>query len=211
LDLVREHSPPGAVVFDVGANIGGWCREVVHSWPRATIYAFEPAKDAFAELTEAASDSVRCINMALSDESGRTMLHSVPGMPELRSLVHRDLGSHGLKMSEYELVETGTIDEFCSERGIPSIDLLKIDAEGHELAILRGAAGMLRARRIAFIQFEFGGANIDSRTYLRDFVSLLTPDYKIMRVLRDGLVDVHYSEIEEIFVVSNYFASLISL
>jgi hypothetical protein len=44
---------------------------------------------------------------------------------------------------------------------------------GHELQALEGAAELLRAGRIRAIQFEFGGANVDSRTFFRDFWNLL--------------------------------------
>ena len=49
------------------------------------------------------------------------------------------------------------------------IDLLKLDVEGHELEVLRGGVRMFAQRRVKMVSFEFGGCNIDSRTYFRDF------------------------------------------
>jgi hypothetical protein len=87
---------------------------------------------------------------------------------------------------------------------------VKLDVEGHELHILRGATRMLAEGRIAAIQFEFGGANIDSRSFMRDFFDLLTPQYAIHRVLQHGLYPiVCYDVTLEVFKrATNYVAVL---
>jgi hypothetical protein len=102
--------------------------------------------------------------------------------------------------------ETRTLDDVCAEECIAHIDLLKIDTEGHELAVLRGARRMIDSGSIDAIQFEFGGCAIDARTYLRDFFRLLGERYQIHRVTPRGLLPVDYSEREEVFVSSNFLA-----
>jgi hypothetical protein len=127
-------------------------------------------------------------------------------MTGLSSLEARDLADHGIAVRDVVSVVTTTVDEFCSSRGIEAVDLLKVDAEGHDLAVLEGAATMLREARIAFVQFEFGGGNIDARTFIRDFLHVLGGSYAVSRVLFDGLEPVVYSEREEVFVTANYLA-----
>src|SRR5690606_3866529 len=106
-------------------------------------------------------------------------------------------------------IEIRTIDQFCRDQNISNIDFLKLDIEGHEMAALRGASEMLNKNAIRFIQFEFGGCNIDSRTYFQDFWYLLHERYKIYRIVRDGLFHVErYSETYEIFRTINYLAEL---
>jgi hypothetical protein len=101
-----------------------------------------------------------------------------------------------------------TLDQFCVDEDIEHIHLLKLDAEGHELAILRGASHELRSRTIDAIQFEFGGCNLDSRTYIRDFRDILEMhDYRLYRILSDGLARSDVSEAAEIFVNSTFLAS----
>jgi hypothetical protein len=57
------------------------------------------------------------------------------------------------------------------------------------------------------IQFEFGGCNIDSRSYLRDFHDLLGTSYVLHRLLRGGLRELpRYAELQEIFITTNYVA-----
>ena len=59
------------------------------------------------------------------------------------------------------------------EKKIDDIDFIKIDVEGHELAVLQGAVNMINQNRIKVIQFEFNVANILSRVFLKDFYDLL--------------------------------------
>ena len=85
--------------------------------------------------------------------------------------------------------------------------MLKLDVEGHELKVLNGAHSLINSNSIDFIQFEFGGCNIDSRTYFQDFFYLLNPYYEIYRLVKDGIVLIeHYEERHEVFVTTNYLA-----
>ena len=99
------------------------------------------------------------------------------------------------------------MDDFCREKAIGHIHFLKLDVEGHELKALEGAHEMMASDAVDFIQFEFGGCNIDSRTYFQDFYYLLKDKYRISRIVKDGLCPVNqYKETYENFVTTNYFA-----
>jgi hypothetical protein len=66
---------------------------------------------------------------------------------------------------------------------------------------------MLDENKIKAIQFEFGGCNIDSRTYFKDFWNMLHEKYYIYRILKNGLHEMpKYSEFLEIFHYSNFLA-----
>ncbi|MFN8245330.1 MAG: hypothetical protein U0T56_02965 [Ferruginibacter sp.] len=80
-----------------------------------------------------------------------------------------------------------------------------MDVEGHELSCLKGASTMIKNGAIDFIQFEFGGCNIDSRTYLQDFWYLLHDQYNFYRIVKDGLMPIEqYNERWEIFKNINF-------
>jgi hypothetical protein len=114
-----------------------------------------------------------------------------------------------IKLSHTEQVRITTVDDFCQSNGIDRIHLLKLDVEGYELKVLEGASRLLAARAIDFIQFEFGGCNIDSRTYFRDFFDMLAPQYSVYRVVKDGLKEIiSYSETLEVFTTTNYLCEL---
>jgi hypothetical protein len=73
--------------------------------------------------------------------------------------------------------------------------------------VLRGAKRLIEDKAIDFIQFEFGGIDVDSRTFLHDFFALLQPNFDIYRIVVDGIVRVeHYHEKYEIFLYANYLA-----
>jgi FkbM family methyltransferase len=208
LERLARDRPAIATVFDVGSNVGDWALAAARLWPDAVIHAFEPTSTTFALLQDrTAGLRVSCARAAVGSVPGKATIFAVAGQPGLNSLYERDLSVQHLRMDASEVVEVITLDEYCAANGIASIDLLKLDVEGHELDVLKGAQGLLKGGGIEAIQFEFGGTNIDSRTYLRDFVRLLSPDYSISRVLVDGLEALRYAETEEVFVTANYFAS----
>ena len=96
---------------------------------------------------------------------------------------------------------------FCADNNIDHIHFLKIDVEVHELAVLEGAKAMIGGGKIDFIQFEFGGCDIDSRTFFQDFWYLLHDNYDIYRIFPKSLDKIDlYDETMEIFVCSNYLA-----
>lgn len=195
------------VIFDVGANVGSWSLAAASTWPAAQVHAFEPASGVYQQLVaKCGSRNITCVNAALSDVSGEALLHSVPGRSGLSSLHERDLAEHGLRMSSSESVTKTTLDQYCRDHALDHVDMLKIDTEGHDLAVLLGARKILQELAISLIQFEFGGSNIDSRTYLRDFVRLLDGAYEIYHVLVDGIAPLVYTERQEIFVTRNFLA-----
>ena len=121
--------------------------------------------------------------------------------------LRRDIDHLGITMAHSEEITVKRLDAFCREHKIDRIDLLKIDVEGGELSVLKGATEMLNAGAIHMIQFEFGPCHIDARVFFKDFFRLLSPRYHIYRVLRDGLKLVDkYREADEIFLTTNYLA-----
>lgn len=215
--LVRAACDPARapVVFDVGANVGDYTRLVLDHLPEAVVFAFEPAKAVYDTLTgRLASESarVKAFNFGFSDTAGTVDLHAyaVDGneVSLLASIdVRRQTQAVDVTRRGSERVRMETLDAFCDAESVERIDLLKIDVEGHELSVLRGARRMLAEGRVAIIQFEFGPANISSRTYFYDLWSLLADDYRIYRIVPRGVAPIDfYGEHLEIFLTTNYLA-----
>lgn len=205
------------VVFDVGANIGDYSLLVKRHLPSAQIYAFEPAQSTFQQLekhiaAEAGNGNIKPFKIGFSDAEKTVELHSytIEGQ-EVSLLASIDLRQPtqvvDVKTSVSERIQVQTIDTFCELEGVERIEFLKLDVEGHELAVLRGAQRMLRDRRIKIIQFEFGPANIYSRTFFYDFWSLLSEDFELYRIVPNGIVPIrYYGEHLEVFLTTNYLA-----
>jgi FkbM family methyltransferase len=199
------------IFFDVGSNQGQFAKLVIQSLgKKVDLFCFEPSKKTFHILKQNLDgfQNANLYNFGLGDCDQFLNLYADKEMSRVASLYDR---KHFDK-STTKLVETvgiKSLDKFCSENAISHIHYLKLDVEGHELSVLRGAVEMLRAEAIDYIQFEFGGCNIDSRTYLRDFFEVLSPNYDIFRLLRNGLAPIKtYHETLEIFTTTNFVAKL---
>jgi FkbM family methyltransferase len=158
-------------IFDVGANIGQTARRFRTAFPKAVIHCFEPVEETFHTLTHnlARDHSIFCHRLALSDRAGDAHIF-VTENSSTCSLLTPD------QFVREELVTVATVDTFSAAQGIARIDLLKIDAEGNDLNVLRGAEGMLSRSDVAFVLAEVGFTPGDDRHVLFDDVrDLLSP------------------------------------
>ncbi len=201
-----ERLPERPVVLDVGANVGGYSRMVLKARPGATIHAFEPSATAFRQLVNL--PGVVAHHHGLSDKEGAMTLFSDQQGSEMASVHQRDLERLSIRTDVTENATFCRLDAVWPELAVEHVDLLKIDVEGHDLHVLRGAGDLLDGRRIRMVQFEFGGANIDSRSFLRDFLKLLEPTYRVSRLLPRGFAVASGDERGEVFVYANYVAQI---
>lgn len=216
MDLVADRTRSReVVVFDVGANTGVYTTELLEALPGpARIFAFEPSRSTFRALESnlAGAIGVELRNLGFSDEERTATLYSPGEGSKLGSVYDTSdrLERVGMGLALQEEVELTTLDRFCSAEGIRHIDFLKLDVEGHELQVLHGAGRLLEDGMIDAIQFEFSAADVESRTFFKDFYDLLNNRYEIFRVLQDGLQPIEvYSEVHEVFKrATNYLALL---
>jgi FkbM family methyltransferase len=203
----------GGTIFDIGANRGAYSVLVRKLCPKNTIYAFEPHPKNFRLLEDAASRSgFTALPIAVSDRVGSVQLYDFAeedGSTQA-SLDCNTLSFQGNARTVSYDVPCTTLDSFTTENGIERIALLKIDTEGFDLSVLKGAARLLSEQRIDLIQFEFIPANIVRRVSMKDFFELLD-GYKLHRLCLNGalLPIERYSVKEcEIYVPQNFIAAL---
>lgn len=209
IQYVLSKSNKGAVVFDVGAQGGEYSEVVLQVNPDAIVYAFEPAKLAYDALViQFQHSNIRVIPAALGAQAGTAPIYSLTGVGGLDSLYQLpDNGENPFKKSADVVVDT--IDQFCEKERIRHIDLLKLDVEGSELSALKGATRMLINRSIAYIQFEHSKAATSAGYRFKDVYDLLSPRYKISRILQDGLEEIQRpSSTEDFPFAVNYLAEL---
>jgi FkbM family methyltransferase len=198
--------------FDVGANTGRYSLMLARLLPEGSkIYSFEPSSAAYSSLKQnisrEACSNISLFRLGITNEPGMATLHTNTEGSGLASLYKRCLDHHCIEMTLSEEIEVQSIDRFCHLHGIDRIDFLKLDIEGNEMRALQGAARMISNRRIDIIQWEFGGCNIDSRTFLQDFFYLLKDDYVVCRLLPSALCPIEqYREKYEIFLTTNWCA-----
>lgn len=152
------------VLFDVGANVGQTRRYFRFHLPDARIYSFEPVQATFQQLKNSVAGDANCVleNMALGDEAGEKTIRLFDGdMTVLNSL--RDDVMNNAANAREEIITIDTLDHYCSVKHIKKIDLLKIDTEGFEINVLKGAAQMLKDGHISFVYCETGFQKANQR------------------------------------------------
>jgi FkbM family methyltransferase len=197
------------LIMDVGAHKGEYAELLLQVFgKRCRVMAFEPAKDMYDILSNRLQHTtVTCLPIGFGSTAGTFPLYRNPQKPSLSSLYQRNLEHINLRLNNEETITLDTLDAFCAARNIGQIDFLKLDVEGHELEVLRGAGRLIEQGKIRFIQFEFGGCNIDARTFFADFFRLLESKYCLYRILEKGLYRIsHYSELHECFTYTNFLA-----
>jgi FkbM family methyltransferase len=201
------------VIFDVGANRGQFLQLTLTQLAgrQTVIHAFEPSRAAFLNLQQrfGTQSGTMLNNFALGHEAAqRTLYYDVAGS-ELSSLYPRKVEQHGIYFSGSEPVQVDTLDNYCAAQDVSRIDLLKLDVEGHELHVLNGAVQMFERGAIGIASFEFGGCNVDSRTFVRDFFEFFTSrNMRLARVTASGKLCpiAHYEEGLEQFRTTCFLA-----
>lgn len=201
------------VVLDVGANVGGYSRDVVAINPSVTVFAFEPHPLTFERLVSniGARPNIRPFRCAVGDRAGRHVLydrHSEGGT--MHASIFREVieDIHQVQSTGYE-VNLVTLDEFIEEHRLGRVDLLKIDTEGYEMNVLKGGINAIRSGIFKTIQFEFNEMNVVSRVFFKDFIDAL-PQYQFHRMLPGGLQRIdRYDPVRcELFAFQNIVAIL---
>jgi FkbM family methyltransferase len=200
------------IVIDIGANIGKYAFEVRKISNDACIYAFEPNPAAFTALkNKARKYNFFAFPLGISESDKDAVLFdrsdvSVSAHASLYKQVITDIHKQQVKKISAKFT---TFDKFIKTHSLESIDLVKIDTEGHELAVLHGAAESIQRKIIKAFQIEFNEMNIIAGTSFYKLKQAL-PGYSWYRLLPDGMVPIDGEPIvlQEIYAFQNLVAIL---
>jgi FkbM family methyltransferase len=213
LKLYKRLDKREPIIFDVGANVGGWTEELLKIAQKLKIspkvHIFEPVKSSFEELSSkfSSNQDIFLNNFGLSDNSGEVKIFFSREKDPWASVYKRNLKHYGLEFENFQIVRTERAEDYIKAKNLQHINFVKIDTEGHDLYVLLGFGDFLNAEFIDFIQFEYGEVMIDSRTFLRDFFDLLVPKgFKLAKIMRDGVEIRSWKLYMENFIYSNYIA-----
>lgn len=141
LQIVSNNLKENSVFFDIGANIGFYSLSLAKMFNNIKIHAFEPVKETFLDLESNISknnisNKIIVNNVAVGDVNGNVFItneyHSSNYLVNASSTQHKE---------EVKLI---TIDSYIKDNSIDKIDFIKIDVEGRELLVLKGANESLR-------------------------------------------------------------------
>lgn len=140
----KEFLKKDSVVIDAGANIGVFSVFAANMCPEGKVFVFEPSKKTYDILLQNIKNypNIRSMNIALGDKqgSGKLILAESSGSNTLEdSEMYKN--SEGARKED---IEVTTIDDFVKQRGINRVDFIKMDTEGYEKKILKGAAETIK-------------------------------------------------------------------
>lgn len=205
--LLMRELRPGMVFLDIGAHIGYYtCLAAKLVGPRGRVVAFEPHSRNVALLrnnvTVNGYDQVTVVNKAVWDREERKLLYE-----------NEAWGSHSLYQYASAFtgaaleVETVSLDHFTSSQGLDRVDVVKIDAEGSEVPVLRGMRNLLSKSSSAKIIIEYypeaqEASGISWEAFLR---YLRSSGFSSIRVIDN---DCRLRTVDETFKVPGLYANL---
>lgn len=146
-----------STIFDVGANVGDVAGRYLRLFPGSAVICFEPFPEVAELLTRRFSDCSRVSvePYALSDSRGTKTLY-VSETSVMNSLHEPlDFPRWGFDPQNTISVTAETLDDYCAENNVRSIDILKMDVQGSEFEILTGASNLLAENRIELVYTEW--------------------------------------------------------
>jgi FkbM family methyltransferase len=202
---------PEPVILDVGAHVGESAASYRAVFPGALIHSFEPYPEAHRRLVAAHVRDARIVPhaVAVSDSTGTAKLR-VNRADVTNSLLASDVrgadywGADLLDTEAEVTVDTISLDDFCRGEGLAHVDVLKIDVQGAEYAVLAGAQGLLARRAIDLIYVELimAPSYVGQRKYHYYLSSLDALGYELFDLFNFGRRDGRLIQIDGIFVTT---------
>lgn len=152
---------PRPLILDVGANRGQSAWKYIKLFPGCTIHSFEPFTEMYEKLCEINYPKLYTYNFGLSDQNDKEIFFLNLGNPtnsllELEKNASQNWGNIQALTSHKSLeCEFYTVDWFLDSEGITKVDFMKIDVQGAEYKVLKGARSSLDNKIIDLIQLEF--------------------------------------------------------
>ncbi len=193
---------PGFIIFDVGANAGELSLLFSHfTGKKGFVHSFEPTPSTYERLSyiskAARNQNIITNNIALSTKEGNISIYDYGvEYSGLNTQAKRPLKKHGFDIEPKQHIEVPctTLDKYCTQNNIEHIDFLKIDVEGGELNVLKGATKLLKAKKIKCIVFEFGQTSYDMGNTAADYISFFKEVNYQLTNLVDGFPAIPVNE-----------------
>jgi FkbM family methyltransferase len=203
------------VIFDVGAHVGETAMRYRALFPGALIHSFEPFPPSYEKLAAAFRADARVVphNVAVAEATGTAKLR-VNRASVTNSLLESDRrgddywGANLLDTEGEVTVATLALDDFCREQRIDHVDVLKIDVQGAEYAVLAGARGLLERHAVDLIYLEMimAPSYVGQRKYHYYMTSLDALGYELFDLFNLGRRDGRLIQSDGIFVASEFLA-----
>lgn len=218
---------PGSVkqkiIFDVGANTGQSVERFKMIFNDPVLHSFEPQRDVFKQLQKhyPSDENVILNNFGLADKIEEKNFYHVKHNAGKSSFHHYtikddivDIGEYMNQNTESETLSLRTLDEYVNKYNINKIHLLKIDTQGFENKVLKGAQETLKKNLIDVIELEIQlGKMYEKTSSFNEIENLIYPyGYKLIAIWFDtyaygssSIIDNPRLEYEAIYVRKEFF------
>lgn len=157
LRFILDMLEPGMTFFDLGANVGLFSIPAAKKVGGGLVYAFEPCSWTYELLRKNVSlnsiENVRTYRLALGDYTGEAVMHLYNRGRDGHNTIGKPINMID-KVIGQETVAVMTLDDFIESNGISRIDVMKVDIEGCELLMFRGAQELLAREDAPAILYE---------------------------------------------------------
>lgn len=169
--IIKETVLPHFNTIDIGCHKGEILCKLIKQAPNGTHLGFEPIPDLYTKLTEEFKGRATIYPFALAEKNGKTTFHYVKNAPAYSGIEKRKYAIENPDIEKIE-VELKKLDEVISSS--IKINFIKIDVEGAELGVLKGAEQLLK-RDKPIVIFECGlGATEFYDTQAKDIFSFFS-------------------------------------
>jgi len=167
--MIASLSSNYPVFIDVGANFGVWTTALAAAHRNAHVYCIEPTPDVFGVLQSNIAlnglQNVTAEQLAISDSDGSASFQVINKCSIFNRLAPRKKSAQDLHRERFTDPRTIDVrivqlDDFCTDRGIERIGFLKVDVEGAEVCVIKGAENLLRKGAIDLMWIEVEPDNL---------------------------------------------------
>ena len=204
--LIDFLAPHCSVFVDVGANVGHWTEHFLRTSSAKGIL-FEPSERCASLLKAKFKDMPIIVrNVAVGDKPGSIWFVEEENFSEASAIVETYIPSEQPGKTVTKQVPMVTLDEELLSVDF-NIDFLKIDTEGYDLRVLKGAESFLRKGRIRFVQFEYNSHWLGTGSSLKDAKTFLENlGFDLLLIRSGGLHPLNYGFWGDYFRYSNFLA-----
>lgn len=190
LNFLHQVISDGDVVIDIGANIGSESVLAASKGKNVRVFAFEPTDSLIPLLKENRAingffDRIEIIKKAVSNKNG-----IIQFVLETESEINH-ISTSNFNNKKIKNVESITLDTFIKNTSIKKINFLKIDVEGAELLVLKGAKNLLSEKKIDIILFELNKNLSNFNSTPEDIFKILKSNqYFILQFNNSGMLEL---------------------
>ena len=227
--IIPKFCKSGSIVMDIGANVGEWTLNMAKMvGDTGRVFSIEPNPSMAQALKKTVAinnlSQVSIFQGAMSNQTGHLDL-TIPYTQDGQALPFgSQMGNEytppskdvavswgAMATTKTIKIQTTSIDSYISDKGIPKLDFIKVDVEGHEKYVIEGGIQTLRTFKPALF-LEVGVETLEDRQIIADQLRELS--YEIVGIiLHDGVVEVNWSQyinLQEPFELA-YFVNVLFL